>query len=358
MTDRPEVQVELEEFKLEGDVYALRFKTLRQHFATYVLESHPFALEPAVEAFDVAQETVSEKLPDDGLVDRVALVEALRLPFRQALTSRIDPDQVKYLDEPTPRVGPGMRLGQEIARLIDDCDGFLRRESLAASLVANERRELLAGMVLTRAVDTRLKQFFSGGEVRFGGKSFQGKGFRSLGQEAIYGACLRLRRGDDYRTGGVWTGDVVAPLIRDGGAALAMHPGPEMVRNILSAQMGKAGPPMDGRDLHIGDLSRGVLPPAAPLSISSLNVAGIAFAMSQEPAARDGDSRVAVALIGEGGAFAMVSLRLGRGPVVRAAVWQARPLRKSPLAAPATLVSGEGYTIFDRACPIWIRPQH
>ena len=80
-----------------------------------------------------------------------------------------------------------------------------------------------------------------------------------------------------------------------------MDPGPDMVHNILSAQMGKAGPPMDGRDLHIGDLSRGVLPPAAPLSISSLNVAGIAFAMSREPAAEDGDSRVAVAFIGEGG---------------------------------------------------------
>ncbi|MEO1367762.1 MAG: thiamine pyrophosphate-dependent enzyme, partial [Acidobacteriota bacterium] len=50
------------------------------------------------------------------------------------------------------------------------------------------------------------------------------------------------------------------------------------------------------RDLHIGDLARGVLPPAAPLSISSLNVAGLAYAMATE-----GDGRVAVSFIGEGG---------------------------------------------------------
>ena len=34
---------------------------------------------------------------------------------------------------------------------------------------------------------------------------------------------------------------------------------------VLNAQMGKAGPPMDGKDLHIGDFDWGILPPAAPL---------------------------------------------------------------------------------------------
>src|SRR5207244_2636619 len=48
----------------------------------------------------------------------------------------------------------------------------------------------------------RLKAFFLGGEVRFGGTALQGKGFRSLGQEAIYGAAMRLRRGPKYRGDG------------------------------------------------------------------------------------------------------------------------------------------------------------
>ena len=50
-------------------------------------------------------------------------------------------------------------------------------------------------MMLTRATDNRLKAFFTGGEVRYGDAAFQGKGFRSLGQEAIYAAGIRLRRG-------------------------------------------------------------------------------------------------------------------------------------------------------------------
>jgi TPP-dependent pyruvate/acetoin dehydrogenase alpha subunit len=53
---------------------------------------------------------------------------------------------------------------------------------------------------------------------------------------------------------------------------------------------------MDGRDLHLGDFDWGILPAAAPLSISSLTAAGmgLAFAMSKQ-------ERVAVSFIGEGG---------------------------------------------------------
>ena len=75
----------------------------------------------------------------------------------------------------------------------------------------------------------------------------------------------------DFRgADGTWQGDVVAPIIRDLGAALAMRPEAATVRMVLSAQMAKAGPPMDGRDLHLGDFGWGILPAAAPLSISSL----------------------------------------------------------------------------------------
>ena len=52
---------------------------------------------------------------------------------------------------------------------------------------------------------------------------------------------------------------------------------------------------MDGKDLHIGDPGWGILPAAAPLGISALTIAGVAFAF-----AREGSGRVAVSLIGEG----------------------------------------------------------
>jgi 2-oxoisovalerate dehydrogenase E1 component len=152
-------------------------------------------------------------------------------------------------------------------------------------------------MLLTRAVDNRLKALFSGGEVRFGATAFQGKGFRSLGQEAIYAAPIRLRRGAAFRgADGRWTGDVIGPVIRDLGAALAMRPEPETVRMVLNAQMAKAGPPLDGRDLHIGDFDWGIVPPAAPLAIATMTMAGMALGFSLE-----GSDRVAVSFIGEGG---------------------------------------------------------
>jgi TPP-dependent pyruvate/acetoin dehydrogenase alpha subunit len=124
-------------------------------------------------------------------------------------------------------------------------------------------------MLLTRATDNRLKTFFLGGEVRFGATALQGKGFRSLGQEAIYGAAMRLRRGAKYRNDSSWTGDVIGPMIRDLGATLAMRPEPATVRMVLNSQMGKAGPPTDGKDFGYGDLDWGILLPASPLTIAT-----------------------------------------------------------------------------------------
>ena len=130
-------------------------------------------------------------------------------------------------------------------------------------------------MILTRATDNRLKTFFTGGEVRYGDAAFQGKGFRSLGQEAIYAAGIRLRRGAAYRgADGRWKGDVIGPVIRDLGVTLAMRPEPDTVRMVLNAQMGKVGAPLDGKDLHIGDFEWGILPPAAPLTTATLTIAG------------------------------------------------------------------------------------
>src|SRR5688500_15574252 len=60
--------------------------------------------------------------------------------------------------------------------------------------------------------------------------------------------------------------------------------------------MGKAGVPMGGKDLHIGDLGWGILPPTAPLSIAALTIAGMAMAF-----AREGSERVGISYIGEGG---------------------------------------------------------
>ena len=258
-------------------------------FGAFVAERYPFALADAIDAFDAASGGRATANDTD--------IEALRGPLRRELARRLSARPLPSgLAETTPGNAAAIRIGQARVELLEACDGFLQRAAIQASLSADERREILRGMVLTRATDNRLKSFFTGGDIRFGHAAFQGKGFRSLGQEAIYAAAVRLRRGAQYRTEGGWSGDVVGPVIRDLGVALAMHPGPEAVRLALSAQMGKAGDPMDGKDLHLGDFGWGVLPPAAPLSIATLTLAGMAMAFS-----RDGTGRVAVSFIGEGG---------------------------------------------------------
>jgi 2-oxoisovalerate dehydrogenase E1 component len=252
--------------------------TLLARFAAFLAEKHPFA---AAVAVGVLEQVIAERGDSD--------VDALREPLRRALAPVLS-DAVamqRDLPETTPGVSAGERLQYAVTEVVEACDGFLRREAIAASLTADEKVEILRGMLLTRALDNRLKQFFTGGEVRWRNASFQGKGFRSLGQEAIYAACIRLRREP--------LGDVVSPMIRDLGAVVAMHNAPETARMVMNAQMGKAGAPMNGKDLHVGDWPHGVLPAMAPLGGPALTIAGIAMAFSlrREP-------RVAVSFIGEG----------------------------------------------------------
>src|SRR5688572_7444135 len=234
------------------------------------------------------------------MTSRLAAFLAERFPFAapvvlragttdlaQIRTTLQDSLALGELPDTTPGIPASKRLQQAVDEVVDAIAGFLRREEIAASLTHDEKREILRGMLLTRATDNRLKQFFTGAEVRWGNGSFQGKGFRSLGQEAIYAATIRLRREK--------AGDVISPMIRDLGAVLGMHNTPETVRMVLSAQMGKDGPPMNGRDLHVGDWEHGVLPAMAPLGSPALTIAGIAmaFQLRKEP-------RVAVSFVGEG----------------------------------------------------------
>lgn len=265
---------------------------LASRFAAFVAERHPLAVPFALAAFDsVGLSSIKSR-------DAVK-IDAARTPLRRALAKLLyekvtAPDGIA---ETTPGTTATKRLEQARTEVVEACDGFVRRAAIEASLSKDERREILKGMCLTRSVDNRLKQFFMGGEVRWGDMAFQGKGFRSLGQEAIYAGAIRLKRGAAYKKDdGTWNGDVLAPVIRDLGMTLAMRHDEEAVAMIMRAQMGKAGPPMFGKDLHTGDFAWGVLPAAAPLAVGSLSMAGMAMAFSIQ-----GAERVALSFIGEGG---------------------------------------------------------
>ena len=261
--------------------------SLRREFGAFVLERYPFAATSAREALAAA--TGVNPVLDSG-------IDRLREPFAREFRARLQRLAPIDLSDPTPGVSATQRFEQAVEDIVEACDGFLKRAAIRASLTSEERLEILRGMLLTRATDNRLKAFFTNGEVRYGDSVFQGKGFRSLGQEAIYGAAIRLRRGNQYRDGDEWQGDIVSPLIRDLGATIAMRPEPEMIRRVLSAQMGKAGPPMNGKDLHVGDMQYGIWPAIAPLGTGPVTMTGLAFAF-----AREGSGRVAVSFIGEGG---------------------------------------------------------
>jgi len=291
---------------------ATKLSGLASRFGAFVAERHPFALTFALDAFEAAG-LGAIKSRD------AAKLDAARTPFRRALAKALY-DQIaapEGIAETTPGTTANKRLEQARAEVVDACDGFLRRAAIEASLTKTERKEILKGMCLTRSVDNRLKQFFMGGEVRWGDMAFQGKGFRSLGQEAIYAGAIRLHRGAAYRNAdGTWRGDVLAPVIRDLGMTLAMRHDEDAIAMVLRAQMGKSGPPMDGKDLHTGDFEWGVLPAAAPLAVGSLTMAGMAMAFSLEAKGGGNPSspaeatvakvgglpaRIALSFIGEGG---------------------------------------------------------
>ena len=87
--------------------------------------------------------------------------------------------------ETTPFVSGRTRYARALDTLFDDLRGFFEREAFRAALSDEQRRTILEGMLLTRATDNRMKQMFLSGELKYNDMGFQGKGFRSLGQEVF-----------------------------------------------------------------------------------------------------------------------------------------------------------------------------
>lgn len=192
-----------------------------------------------------------------------------------------------------PGVTQGSAAAAERDALRDAVAGFFERQRIKATITPRERLLMHRTMLLTRAVDDHLKAAFDKKELRWGDFPSPQKGFRSTGQEAIVGAALRLRRPPEFAAGPDYRGDVISPLIRDLGAALMflddpLHP--------MLVQGGLLGTPVDGRDLHVGDLDSGVLPPAAPLTIGTQTLVGIAYGFRLR-----GEDRVGLCCIGDGG---------------------------------------------------------
>ena len=131
---------------------------LAERLCSFVLDRHPIAIE-AVRAALRAASPASPEAPQ--AFPRRAPQGAQRIDVRDVRTRR--------------RVCPHVNAWSRRQRTDRRVRRLFAREAIAASLTPDERREILRGMVLTRAVDNRLKQLFTSGEVSYQGVPFQAK---------------------------------------------------------------------------------------------------------------------------------------------------------------------------------------
>ena len=184
-----------------------------------------------------------------------------------------------------PRRSGNLYLNRRASRFSIDISLCLRRIAYAQSVTLEQRLDWQRWMIRTRILDEHLKDLYINGISTPDGSSFTGKGFRSTWQEAVVGCASALKSIDLIDPKDNVGPDIIAPMIRDTGLALAMGQTPS---EIFAAQMGKSESYMDGgiygsggRDLHIGNWEKGILPPTAPLPIASATTTGIALASSR-----------------------------------------------------------------------------
>jgi len=263
---------------------------LRRSIFQTLAQAAPLWFEPLMKSFD------NLTAPLDGEATSVlslAALEKLEQSYLEAVRRMATHTSAKHREfEVFPQTSLAQMSEYFVERLCEDIRATLARVRLKSSLTSKEKLEALRGMLRTRYLDARLKKIFMSSEIKTpDGATFQGKGFRSMGQEAIYAAALRLKRGAAFIRNEKYSGDYVAPMIRDLGLALAMGQQPF---DVMTAQMGKMGKPTDGKDLHLGDFSCGILPPAAPITLSTGSACGIGFALKNT-------GQVMISCLGEGG---------------------------------------------------------
>jgi TPP-dependent pyruvate/acetoin dehydrogenase alpha subunit len=130
------------------------------------------------------------------------------------------------------------------------------RRSVVAALTSKQHLGLYQGLIRNRLHDIALKRWVRQGIIS--------KAWLGTGEEAVtVGAVHALKKGD-----------VVGPMIRNSGACHEMG---MSLADLFRAYLGTADSPARGRDLHAGDLSRGVVAPISMVGSLVPVCAGLAL---------------------------------------------------------------------------------
>lgn len=151
------------------------------------------------------------------------------------------------------------------------------RAALIEALDRDALVDLYRAMVSARLHDVALKRWVKRGVLS--------KAWLATGEEAVtIGAVAALRKGEG--------GDVVGPMIRNASACIEMG---LPLEQMFGAYLASASTPCKGRDLHIGDLSYGIVAPISHVGSLQPVMVGTALAFKMQRA-----ERVAVTWIGDG----------------------------------------------------------
>jgi TPP-dependent pyruvate/acetoin dehydrogenase alpha subunit len=170
--------------------------------------------------------------------------------------------------------------------LLEEYRQTLERDALRREIINKlTHTQLLAmydGLLRNRLHDIALKRWVKQGVIS--------KAWLGTGEEAAtIGVVHALKRQESPAE---TAKDVVAPMIRNGGACHEMG---MSIADMFRGYLGTEDSPTRGRDLHIGDFRHGVLTPISHVGDIMAVTAGIALAFRQK-----GEARVALTWIGDG----------------------------------------------------------
>ena len=149
------------------------------------------------------------------------------------------------------------------------------RAEIVAALSADQLLSIYRDLLRTRLHDIGLKRWVRTGVIS--------KAWLGTGEEAVTVGSVRAL--DPAR-------DVVSPMIRNAGA---LHMMGMSLASMFRGYLATSDSPSRGRDLHIGDMDKGVIQPISLMGTSVTVMAGAALAFRNR-----GEDRVALTWVGDG----------------------------------------------------------